>query len=87
MKFEDIEEHSAASFVIQDVIMKLITRMHDLTLQTKLKLTLNFSKTLNSELKTFLLKLLKSLIDTIQSATSLFASLEARSTLYSRVSQ
>ena len=54
MKFEDIQEHSAASSVAQDVAMELITQMHDLASRTKLKLALNSSKTLNSELKTFL---------------------------------
>lgn len=54
MKLEDIQEHFAASSEVQDVAMKLITQMHDLTSQTKFNLTLNFSKRLNSELKTFL---------------------------------
>ena len=54
VKFEDIQEHSAASSVVQDVAMELITQMHDLASQTKLKLALNSSKTLNPELKTFL---------------------------------
>ena len=54
MKFEDIQEHSVASSVVQDVAMELITQMHDLASQTKLKLALNSSKTLNPELKIFL---------------------------------
>jgi len=54
MKFEDIQEHSAASSEVQDVAMELITQMHDLASQTKLNLALNSSKKLNTELKTFL---------------------------------
>ena len=54
MKFEDIQEHSAASSVVQDMAMQLISQMHDLASQTKLKLALNSSKTLNPELKIFL---------------------------------
>ncbi|KAL9124814.1 MAG: hypothetical protein Q9217_005900 [Psora testacea] len=54
MKFEDIQEHSAASSVVQDGAMELITQMHDLASQTKFKLALNSSRTLNPELKTFL---------------------------------
>lgn len=54
MKFEDIQEHSAASSMVQDVAMELITQMHDLASRTKLKLALNSSKTLNPELKAFL---------------------------------
>ena len=54
MKFEDIQEHSAASSVVQDVGMELIAQMHDLASQTKLKLALNSSKTLTAELKAFL---------------------------------
>jgi len=54
MKLEDIQEHSAASSDVQDVAMELITQMHDLASQTKLKLALNSSKRLNPELKTFL---------------------------------
>ncbi|KAL9099016.1 MAG: hypothetical protein Q9163_005423 [Psora crenata] len=54
MKFEDIQEHSAASSVVQDVTMELITQMHSLASQKKLKLALSSSKTLNPELKTFL---------------------------------
>lgn len=53
-KFEDIQEHSAASSMVQDVAMELITQMHDLASQTKLKLALDSSKTLNPELKLFL---------------------------------
>ena len=56
MDFEDLHEHSAASSVVQDVAMELITQMHDLASQTKLRLALNSSKTLNPELKTFLLE-------------------------------
>ena len=54
MKLEDIQEHSAASFEVQDVVMELITQMHDLASQTNLNLALNSSKRLNPELKTFL---------------------------------
>ena len=54
VKFEDIQEHSAASSVVQDVAMELITQMHDLVSRTKLKLALNSSQTLNPELTTFL---------------------------------
>ena len=53
-KFEDIQEHSAASSMVQDVAMELIIQMHDLASQTKLRLALDSSKTLNPELKTFL---------------------------------
>ena len=53
-EFEDIQEHSAASSVVQDVAMELITQMHSLASVTKLKLALNSSKTLDPELKTFL---------------------------------
>ncbi|KAL9591377.1 MAG: hypothetical protein Q9179_007784, partial [Wetmoreana sp. 5 TL-2023] len=54
MKFEDIQEHSASSSVVQDVAMELITQMHDLASRTKLRLALDSSKTLNPELKIFL---------------------------------
>jgi NAD-dependent SIR2 family protein deacetylase len=54
LKFEEIEEHSAASSKVQDVAMELITQMHDLASQTKLNLALNSSKRLNAELKIFL---------------------------------
>ena len=54
MKFENIQEHSAASFEVQNVAMELITQMHDLALHTKLNLALDSSKRLNPELKTFL---------------------------------
>ena len=54
LKFEDIQDHSAASSVVQDMGMELITQMHDLASRTNLKLALNSSKTLNAELKTFL---------------------------------
>ncbi len=54
MKLEDIQEHSAASSEVQDVVMELITQMHDLPSQTKLTLALNSSKRLNPELKKFL---------------------------------
>lgn len=54
MKFEDIQEHSAASSVVQDVAMELISQMHDLASYTKFKLALNSSKTLYPELKRFL---------------------------------
>ncbi|KAG8531627.1 uncharacterized protein KY384_003258 [Bacidia gigantensis] len=54
MKFEDFQDHSAASSVIQDVAMELIIQMHNLASQTKLRLALNSSKTLNAELKTSL---------------------------------
>ncbi|MCJ1252132.1 hypothetical protein MMC30_009370 [Trapelia coarctata] len=54
MKFEDIQEHSAASSEVQDVAMELITQMHDLASQTKLNLALNSSTKVNAELKTFL---------------------------------
>ena len=54
VKFEDIQGHSAASSEVQDVAMELITQMHDLASQTKIKLALNSSKRLNPELKTFL---------------------------------
>ena len=53
-KFEDIQEHSAASSEVQDVAMELITQMHDLASQTKLNLALNSSKRLNPELRTSL---------------------------------
>ena len=56
MKFEDIQEHSASSSVVQDVAIELITQMHDLASQTKLRLALDSSKTLNHELKIFLLE-------------------------------
>ena len=54
IKFEDIQGHSAASSVVQDVAMELLTQMHDLASRTKLGLALDSSKTLNPELKTFL---------------------------------
>ena len=54
MKFEDIQEHSAASSEVQDVAMELITQMHDLASQTKLSLALNSSKRLSPELRTSL---------------------------------
>ena len=54
IKFEDIQEHSAASSVVQDIAMELLTQMHDLASRTKLKSALDSSKTLNPELKTFL---------------------------------
>ena len=61
MKFEDIQKHSAAFSVIQDMIMELITQMHGLSFQTKLNLTLKFSKSLNPELKTFLFEAVRKL--------------------------
>ncbi|KAL9609458.1 MAG: hypothetical protein Q9167_005787 [Letrouitia subvulpina] len=54
MKFEDIQKHSAASSMVQDVAMEMITQMHDLAYQTKLKLALSSSKALEPELKTSL---------------------------------
>lgn len=36
MKIEDIQEHSAASSVVQDMAMELISQMHELSSQTKL---------------------------------------------------
>ena len=54
VKFEDIQGHSAASSVVQDVATEMLTQMHDLASRTKLKWALNSSKTLNPELKTFL---------------------------------
>ena len=54
IKFEDIQEHSATSSVVQDVAIELSTQMHDLALRTKLKSALDSSKTLNPELKIFL---------------------------------
>ena len=54
IRFEEIQEHSAESSVVQDVAMELITRMHDLASRTKLRLALDSSKTLNPELKIFL---------------------------------
>lgn len=53
-KFEDIQEHSGASPEVQDVAMGLITNLHDLATQTKLKLALNSSSKLNPSLKTSL---------------------------------
>ena len=53
-KFENIQEHCAASSMVQDTAMELITQMHDLVSHTKLKLALNSSKTINPELKKFL---------------------------------
>jgi hypothetical protein len=53
-KFEDIQEHSATSPMVQDVAMELIIQMHELASQTKLKVALDSSKTSNPELKVFL---------------------------------
>ena len=55
-KFEDIQEHSAASSVVQDTAMELTTQMHYLASQTKLNLALNSSKELSPELKISLLE-------------------------------
>ncbi|KAL8822476.1 MAG: hypothetical protein Q9191_006787 [Dirinaria sp. TL-2023a] len=54
LKFEDIQEHSAASSAVQGAAMELITQMHSLASSTKLKVALNSSKTLDPELKAFL---------------------------------
>lgn len=54
LKFEDIQEHSAASSAVQDAAMELITQMHSLASSTKLELALNSSKALDPELKRFL---------------------------------
>ena len=56
LKFEDIQERSASSSVVQDVAMELITQMHDLASQTKLRLALDSFKTLSHELKILLLE-------------------------------
>lgn len=53
-KFEEIPEHSGASPEVQDVAMSLITHMHDLATQTKLRLALNSSSRLDPVLKTSL---------------------------------
>ncbi len=53
-RFENISEHCATSLEIQNVIMNLITLMHDLTSQMKLKSALEFFSRLDSELKSFL---------------------------------
>ena len=53
IKFEKIQKHFAKFFVIQNVIMKLIIRMHNLISRTKFKLIFDFSKTLNFEFKIF----------------------------------
>ena len=60
-KFEDIQEHSAASSVVQDTAMELTTQMHYLASQTKLNLALNSSEELNPKLKTFLLEAVEKL--------------------------
>ena len=44
IEFEDIQEHSAASSVVQDVAMQLIIQIHELASQTKLNMALNTSK-------------------------------------------
>ncbi|KAL2039804.1 hypothetical protein N7G274_007204 [Stereocaulon virgatum] len=51
IKFEEIQGHAAASSVVQDVTMELLTQMHDLASQTKLILALDSSKTLIPELE------------------------------------
>ncbi len=60
-RFEDISEHCATSLEIQNVIMNLITFMHDLTSQMKLKSALEFFSRLDSELKSFLSEAVKKL--------------------------
>lgn len=53
-RFENISEHCAAFLEVQNVIMNLITFMHNLTLQMKLKSVLEFFSRLDFELKSFL---------------------------------
>lgn len=53
-RFEDISEHCAASLEVQDVAMDLITLMHDLASQMKLKSALESSSRLDPGLKSFL---------------------------------
>ena len=61
IKFEDIQGHSATSCEVQDLAMDLIAQMHDLASQTKLNVALDFSKSLNSELKTSLFEAVRKL--------------------------
>ena len=53
-RFEDIPEHCAASPEVQDLAMDLITHMHSLASQTKLKSALESSTRLDGGLKRFL---------------------------------
>ena len=61
MRFEDIQEHSAASSVVQDVAIELITQIYVMASQTKLKLALRSAKGLRPELKTFLIEAVQKL--------------------------
>ena len=53
-RFEDIPEHCAASPEVQDMAMDLITLMHNMASQTKLKSALESSTKLDNGLKNFL---------------------------------